>query len=92
MTKTGLTSIVVLAWMSCVATIPRPASGISGNRTYGFLHAFEPFGVFMAITKPGVRLKETSSKVGVSAFFIFSPSEWHMCTCPREVKKTPQIT
>ena len=41
----------------------------------------------MTITKPGVRLKETSLKVGVSAFFIFSPSEWHMCTHPREVTR-----
>ena len=41
----------------------------------------------MTITKPGVRLKETSLKVGVSTFFIFSPLEWHMCTHPREVTR-----
>ena len=71
--------------MSCVATIPRPASGISGNKIYRAFHAFEPFGVFMTITKPGVRLKETSLKVGISACFIFTLSEWPMCTDLREV-------
>ena len=39
----------------------------------------------MTINKPGVRLKGTSLKVGVSACFVFSPMEWHMCTHPREL-------
>ena len=85
MTKTGLTSIMVLARMSSVATIPRPASGISGNKFYRAFHAFEPFGVFLTITKPSVCVKETSLKVGISACFIFSLSEWPMCTDLREV-------
>ena len=41
----------------------------------------------MTITKPDIRLKEISLKVGVSVCFIFSPSEWHMCTHPREVTR-----
>ena len=41
----------------------------------------------MTITKPGVRLKEILLKVGVSACFIFSPSQWHMCAHPKEMTR-----
>ena len=78
----GMTSIMVLAWISHVATIARPAAGIN-------FHAFDPFGFFMTITGSGVGLKEIPLKMGVYTCFTFSPSVWHMRTHPREVLSPP---